>query len=220
MKLKYIGHSCFLFVDNNISVLIDPFISKNPIVKESPLDFHPNLILVSHDHFDHVGDSLDIAKANNSTIICENGLKDKLKTENLKIISGTIGDTIKYKHLEISFVKAVHRSDSGIAAGLIIKTSNHTIYFAGDTDYFFDIKDIANKFHPDIAIVPVGGTYTVDANGAFDLIKAIKPMVVIPMHYKTFPALTGTPEKLKELMDFSNLEIKQMTLNFGQEIEI
>lgn len=220
MRLEYIGHSCFVLETQDIQILIDPFISKNPLIKANLDYFTPNLILVSHDHFDHLGDTESIAKANNSTVICENSLGEKLKAKGLWVLFGTVGDTINYKGLEITFVKAVHRSDSGIATGLIIKTLEHTIYFAGDTDYFLEIKEIAEKYKPDIAILPIGGVYTIDPKGAIDFLKELKPKIVIPMHYKTFMNLYGTPEQLQELIEKENLEVKQVTLNFGQSIEI
>lgn len=220
MKIEYIGHSCFVISYQNHNILIDPFISKNPMLKANLENFTPDLILVSHDHFDHVGDTESIAKANNSTVVCENALGEKLKEKGLWVLSGTIGDTINYKGLEITFVKAIHRSDNGIATGLIIKTEEHTIYFAGDTDYFIEIKEIAENFKPDIAILPIGGVYTIDPKGAIEFLKELKPKFVIPMHYKTFMNLYGTPEQLQELIEKENLDIKQITLDFGQSIEI
>ncbi|HNW05625.1 MAG TPA: metal-dependent hydrolase [archaeon] len=220
MKIKYIGHACFVLEYKTHKILIDPFISKNPLIKASLDNFNPDLILVSHDHFDHVGDTEKIAKVNNSSIICENGLGEKLKAKGLWVLSGTVGDTINYKGIEVTFVKAVHRSDSGVATGLIIKTEENTIYFAGDTDYFIEIKEIAEKFKPDIAILPVGGVYTIDPKGAIEFLKELKPKYVIPMHYKTFMNLYGTPEQLQELIEKENLEVKQITLEFGQSIEL
>lgn len=220
MRIEYIGHSCFVIEYKTHNILIDPFISKNPLIKASLDNFTPNLILVSHDHFDHLGDTEIIAKANNSTIVCESALGEKLKNKGLWVLYGTIGDTINYKGIEISFVKAIHRSDSGVATGLIIKTLEHTIYFAGDTDYFSEIKDIAEKFHPDIAILPIGGVYTIDPKGAIEFLKELKPEIVIPMHYKTFMNLYGTPEELQELIVKENLKTKQITLDFGQSVEI
>lgn len=220
MRIEHIGHSCFVISYQNHNILIDPFISKNPLLKASLDNFTPDLIIVSHDHFDHVGDTEEIAKANNSTVICENALGEKLKEKGLWVLSGTIGDTINYKGIEITFVKAFHRSESGVATGLIIKTEEHTIYFAGDTDYFIEIKEIAEKFKPDIALLPIGGVYTIDPKGAIDFLKELKPKFVIPMHYKTFMNLYGTPEQLQELIEKENLETKQITLDFGQSIEI
>jgi L-ascorbate metabolism protein UlaG (beta-lactamase superfamily) len=220
MRIEYVGHSCFVLEYKTHNILIDPFISKNPLIKASLDNFNPNLILVSHDHFDHLGDTESIAKKNNSTVICENAIGEKLKERGLWVLSGTIGDTINYKGIEITFVKAVHRSDSGVATGLIIKIEEHTIYFAGDTDYFIEIKEIAEKFHPDIAILPIGGIYTIDPKGAIEFLKELKPKFVIPMHYKTFMNLYGTPEQLQDLIEKENLETKQITLNFGQSIEI
>jgi L-ascorbate metabolism protein UlaG (beta-lactamase superfamily) len=220
MKIEYIGHSCFVISYQNHNILIDPFISKNPMLKANLENFTPDLILVSHDHFDHVGDTESIAKANNSTVVCENALGEKLKEKGLWVLSGTIGDTINYKGIEVTFVKAIHRSDNGIATGLIIKTEEHTIYFAGDTDYFIEIKEIAENFKPDIAILPIGGVYTIDPKGAIEFLKELKPKFVIPMHYKTFMNLYGTPEQLQELIEKENLDIKQITLDFGQAIEI
>jgi len=220
MNIKYIGHSCFYIEYKEHLILIDPFISNNPIIKASLENFTPNLILVSHDHFDHVGDTEEIAKTNNSTIVCEESLGKKLEEKDLWVLYGKVGDTINFKGIEITLVKAVHRSDSGVATGLVIRTNEHTIYFAGDTDYFFEIKEIAEKFKPDIVILPIGGVYTIDPKGAIEFLKELKPKIVIPMHYGTFMNLYGKPEELEELIAKENLDVKQITLNLGQQIEI
>jgi len=219
MKITYIGHSCFAMEMSGTRILTDPFISKNPLAEARVADFSPDLILVSHDHFDHVGDAEAIAKANACEVLCEKGLAQKLRSRGVDVISGSVGDSVALKGLEINFVKAVHSSDSGVAVGFVIKTKEHTLYFAGDTD-IFDSSKIAEKYMPDIAILPIGGVYTIDPAGALEFLRRLKPKIVIPMHYRTFENLYGTPQELEKLISKEKLDIRQITLNINQTIEI
>jgi L-ascorbate metabolism protein UlaG (beta-lactamase superfamily) len=200
MNVKYLGHSCFFIKIDSLKILIDPFISGNPHIQTNPLSLDPDVILVTHDHQDHIGDTIDIAKYNNCDVICIFDLAQQLSSYKISVIGGNIGGTIKYKGLEITFVKADHSSTCGSCVGFVITTKEKTIYFAGDTGVFYDMKLIKELYNPEVVFLPIGDVSTMGPKQAAYAIKLLDPKVVVPMHYGTFDLLTGTPEQLKEIM--------------------
>lgn len=218
MKIKYFGHSCF-YIEDNIKILIDPFISDSQKMV-CPIDVVPDLILVSHDHQDHIGETIDLAKTNGSRVVAIAELASEISKYRISVIPGNIGGTIDYLNCKITFVKADHSCKLGVAVGFIIEINNKVIYFAGDTGVFLDMKIIRDLYHPDIAILPIGGVYTMDPKQAVYALKLLEPEIVIPMHYGTFENLTGKPEDLEGLIKKEQLNTKQITLNLGQTIDL
>ncbi len=193
MKLKYLGHSAFL-IDNRI--LIDPWIS-NPLYKGKPEEFKDvKLILVTHGHGDHVGDALEIARISGAKIVSIYELGNLLESEGVKTIKMNIGGTIEWEDYLIKMVPAIHSNSykgryAGMPAGFLIETPDGIrIYHAGDTDVFCEMKFIKT----DIALLPIGGYYTMDIFDALKAVELIKPRIVIPMHYNTFPEIETDPE--------------------------
>ena len=218
MKIKYFGHSCF-YIEDKVKILIDPFIPESQKLF-CPIDVVPDLILVSHDHQDHIGESIDLAKTNGSKVVAIAELASEISKYKIPVISGNIGGTVEYNGVKITFVKADHSCNLGVAVGFILEINKKVIYFAGDTGVFLDMKIIRDLYHPEIAILPIGGVYTMDPKQAVYALKLLEPKIVIPMHYGTFENLTGKPEDIEGLIYKENLKIKQITLNLGQAIDI
>jgi L-ascorbate metabolism protein UlaG (beta-lactamase superfamily) len=217
MKIKYFGHSCF-YIEDGVKILIDPFIPESQKMV-CPIDVVPDLILVSHDHQDHIGESIDIAKTNGSKVVAIAELALEISKYKISVISGNIGGTVEYPGVKITFVKADHSCNLGVAVGFIININEKIIYFAGDTGVFLDMKIIRELYHPEIVILPIGGVYTMDPIQAIYALKLLEPKIVIPMHYSTFENLTGKPEDLERLINKEDLKTRQITLNLGQVIE-
>ena len=203
MKLTRIGHACVL-LEGSKNVLIDPFIADNPSSKHTLEDIpRVDYILVTHDHFDHFGtDAIEIAKRDGSNIIAihEITLKPEIIDNNLESVGMNIGGTYSKGGIDIALTNAVHSSIDGDPAGVVLTMDGFRIYHAGDTDLFSDMSLIPDLHGDiDVALLPIGGHYTMDEAGAAKAASWIKPKLVIPIHYDTFPAIEADTERFVKL---------------------
>ena len=192
MTITYLGHSCFLLSDGVHSVLTDPFLSATG---KDPDSVKPDVILVSHGHDDHVGDTVRIAKKTGATVggvieLCEQLFAPK----RLKVLVGNIGGTISTVFGSYKMVSAVHGSGvpGALACGFVIHIGGKNIYFAGDTALTMDMSLLKDEAI-DAALLPIGGTFTMDPSEACRAVKLIEPKLTIPMHYNTFPLIRQDP---------------------------
>ena len=225
------GHSCVeLRTLTGKVVLLDPWFG-NPTSPKSAEDVDEcDVMLVSHGHFDHLGsgprevrdaDALRIARRTKPAWPCIHELSLWLETElgesGVEIVGMNKGGTVSVRGLTVSMVRADHSAGDWSAAGegplylgepvgFVITLENGTrIYYTGDTDVFGDMELIAAQYLPDIAIMPIGGHYTMGPSGAARAAKALRVRAVIPVHYGTFPILAGTPDQLRaELAEFGS----------------
>jgi len=220
MNIKYLGHSCFLIKIGDILLLTDPFISGNPQTSVDILKINPDLILVTHDHQDHIGDAITIAKKSNCKIVCIVDLVNELSKQGISCLFGNFGGTIDYKDIKISFVKAEHTSLHGLPVGYVIRSKEKSIYFAGDTNIFSDMNLIRELYNPNIVFLPIDGFYNMGPFEASHAVRLLRPKIVIPMHYGTFPQLKGTPEQLAQEIIKQNLDVRLVVFNIGEEKEL
>jgi L-ascorbate metabolism protein UlaG (beta-lactamase superfamily) len=187
--ITWYGHACFK-VDN---VLIDPFVP-NPLCN-LPFDEimeGVDVIAVTHGHADHLGNAEDLAKSYNVPVVTNHEISVYLSERGVNAEGMNIGGTIEINGAKITMVKAEHSSDisptisGGVAAGFII---NDRVYHAGDTGLFGDMELIGEIYAPQIALLPIGGRYTMGIDEALVAIELIYPEIVIPMHYNTFPLI-------------------------------
>ncbi len=212
MKLKYFGHSAFLIED----LLIDPFLTGNPHCTTETGDVECNIICLTHDHDDHVGDAFEIGKRNNAVIVAIYDFAKDVSSKGVRTEGMNIGGTITVGDWDIKMVEALHSSNKGHPAGFILKHRkfNRTIYHAGDTGLFSDMKLIGDE-GIDIAMLPIGDRYTMGIGDAVKAVELIKPGLVIPMHYGTFPAVEVDPEEFKRQCPVE-VEIFQL----GEEMDL
>lgn len=213
MKLTWLGHSaCHLAVDGK-SVLVDPFFSGNP---NFPNDFETGLekvdiIMLTHGHADHLGDSLRLAKAFDATVVAMFEICAYLGAQGLeKTEPMNIGGTVDCDGLSVSMVNALHSSavvedgkpvTMGDPAGLVIKSSGKTVYHAGDTDVFSDMALIQRIHQPKIGLIPIGDRFTMGPETAAMACNEFLDLeTIIPVHWGTFDLLTGDPETFKSLV--------------------
>jgi len=221
LEITFCGHATFKFkTPGGKYVMIDPFLDQNPVTP-SHLKKHARLdyLLVTHGHLDHIADTVALAKEHNATVVCIVETAGWLAKKGVeKTIGMNKGGTTQIDGISVTMTHAVHSCGikdgdeiiyGGEAAGYVVTFENGTkVYHAGDTAAFSDMKIIGDLYKPDLALLPIGDFYTMDpVQGAY-AIKLLGVKHVIPMHYGTFPVLTGTPEKLRELTkDVQGLEI-------------
>lgn len=201
------GHSAFLLHGKN-KVLIDPFLTGNPKAAARPEDVDCDIICVTHGHLDHLGDAVAIARRTGAEVACIVEMSLYLEKCSVKATGFNIGGTAKIKDTKVSLVPAFHSSSIG-APGLefsaamptgMVVDSGKVVYHAGDTSVFGDMKLIGEMYEPDVALLPIGGFYTMDPVQAALATKLIAPKIVIPMHYGTWPPIEQDPKEFERLV--------------------
>ncbi len=215
VKITWLGHSAFL-IEGSKSIIIDPFLTGNPKATLKPEDVKVDFVVVTHDHADHLGDAYKIAKDNDAILISHHEIAVDAADKGVKAEGGNIGGTIELDSVKFHFVNAVHTATGlGDPVGFIIEIDGKTIYHAGDTGVFSDMKLYGDIFDIDLALLPIGDRYTMGPKSAAMAVEMLKPKKVIPMHWGTFPILTGKPEEFAKLS-----KSETVILNPGQSIEI
>ena len=225
LSITWLGHSTFLIrLPSGQRVLTDPWLSGPTVPSEwsraealSPID----IILVSHGHGDHSSDVASVSRATGAAVVCLAELGDYLSAKGLHNIRDmNIGGTQTISGVRITMTAAVHSGSIveqdrivylGGAAGFVIRASDTpTIYFAGDTALFGDMKIIRDRYTPDIAFLPIGDHYTMGPEDAAIAADWLGVRQVVPMHWGTFPVLTGTPAALRSHLKSSQIEVLEL----------
>ena len=198
LSLTYIGHSAFALTDGTHAVLVDPFISGNPAATDSAEAHSPQTILLTHAHNDHMGDTVPIAKRSGSHVIALFEIANWVASKGVeKTTGGNMGGTIAFEGGTVKFTPAWHTSsyqdEHGIhaitpPAGLVVRFGGKTIYFAGDTCLFGDMKLIGEE-GLDLAVIPIGDAFTMGPADAQRAVEFLSPKMVIPCHFDTFPPI-------------------------------
>lgn len=219
-KITFYGHSAFLVELDGKKILIDPYLS-NPLSPVKPEDVKDvDLVVLTHGHGDHLGDAITILKNNkNAKIVAIYELANYVGEQigdPSRAIGGNIGGPMLVDDLKIALTPATHSSPYGAPTGVVIIGKEATIYHAGDTGVTMDMKLIGELYKPDIALLPIGGHFTMDPVEAAKAVELIKPKVAIPMHWGTFPVLYGKPEEFKKLVEEKTPETKVIILQPGE----
>ena len=208
MDLRYIGHSAFELKLANNSILIDPFVQVNPEYNWREANITD--IFVTHAHGDHLGQAIEIAKEKDATITAVFELANYLREHGCKVRPVGFGSWINYEWGRVVFVPAFHSSSlpdgryAGEPAGIIFDVENVRIYHAGDTALTSEMKTIKELYRPNIAMLPIGGNYTMDVEHAVVASEWIGAQTIIPMHYGTFPEIQADVEKFGQLLELNN----------------
>uniref|UniRef100_A0A7C5AME4 UPF0173 metal-dependent hydrolase ENW48_08410 n=1 Tax=Desulfobacca acetoxidans TaxID=60893 RepID=A0A7C5AME4_9BACT len=211
VSITFYGHAAFKLEGLGVSVLIDPWLHNplldTPVSQVGKVDY----ILVTHGHGDHVGDTVEVAKATGAQVVAIHELSLLLANQGVaRVVGMNKGGTFKTNGLEITLTQAVHSSTTeeegrlipaGDPGGFVVKFPNgFTAYHAGDTAVFKDMELIRELYRPELAMLPIGSHYVMNPKEAALACRLLRPKWVIPMHYGTFPVLTGTPEELTALL--------------------
>ncbi len=192
-KLKYLGHSCFTIETNGTDLIIDPFLTGNPLAGAKASDIKADYILVTHGHGDHFGDTIEIAKNNDAAVIGPNEICVFCQGKNVKAHNMHIGGSWKFPFGKVKLTIAHHGFSSGEngidiggnPCGFILEIEGKKIYHAGDTGLFMDMKLIGEE-GIDLALLPIGDNFTMGIDDAVRAVEFIHPGKVVPMHYNTF----------------------------------
>jgi L-ascorbate metabolism protein UlaG (beta-lactamase superfamily) len=197
MEIKFHGQSCFEINDGETTVLTDPFLKpNNPVAVATAEEVKADVIAISHGHADHVADLIPVAQRTGAQCVALVEIANWLGEQGVENVSDpNFGGTVSYDWGWIKFVPAWHTNTLpdgtaiGNPAGLLINIGGKTIYHAGDTCLFGDMKLIAERNPVDIALLPIGGHYTMDREDAVIAAKFVGAETVIPMHFNTFPPI-------------------------------
>jgi L-ascorbate metabolism protein UlaG (beta-lactamase superfamily) len=212
-RITWLGHATVLIqTAKGTNILIDPFIEQNPKYPkgfELPSKIH--YVLLTHGHGDHISDVVPVAKKHGSTVVAIYELADYVAGQGVeKTIGMNMGGTVQLGDASATMVDAKHSSGAqdksgthyvGIAAGFVIAApGSPTIYHAGDTNVFGDMRLIGELYKPEIALLPIGGHYTMSPKEGAVAARYTGAKTILPIHFGTFPPLTGTPAQLAALL--------------------
>lgn len=202
MELQYLGHSAFRIVtEKGISILIDPFLDRNPLSVLKSNQVSADYIILTHAHGDHLGDAQSIAQKGKTTLIGVVELMSMFAEKGHKTHSLQIGGAYQFEFGRVKLVQALHGSQTpegryaGLAAGVVLSLEGKNLYHCGDTGIFGDMKLIGEMNPIDLLLIPIGGNYTMDTEDAVWAVSLIRPKLAIPMHYNTFPVIRTDPQE-------------------------
>jgi L-ascorbate metabolism protein UlaG (beta-lactamase superfamily) len=236
MEIHYHGHSCVEFHAGETRLLLDPFLApNNPRADASATDVEPTHIALTHGHADHVADVVEVAGRTGAPVVAMVELANWLEEQGVENVSDpNLGGTVRFGSLSIKLVPAWHTNTApgsadrpfsaghgtalGSAAGLIIEIGGFTIYDAGDTCLFGDMELIGRRHGVDLALLPIGGHYTMDREDAAYAAGLIGARQVMPIHYDTFPAIQTDVEAFAE--DLTSKGIEPLVVQPGGKVSL
>jgi len=202
MDVRFLGHACFELSDGDTTVLIDPFLTGNPKAAISAEDAAATTILLTHGHGDHIGDTVGIAKRTGAPVVAIVELAGEVGEEGVDVRDPNLGGTVKFDWGTVKLVPAWHTSTTpkgtvNTPAGLVISFGDTVVYHLGDTCVFSDMALVGKRTPIDVALMCIGGHYTMDRSDAVDAAELIGAKTVIPCHYNTFPPIETDAQAFK-----------------------
>ncbi len=205
MKLSYYGHSCFAVETGGVSLLFDPFIRPNSLAASVDVaSIRADYILLSHGHFDHVADAVELARQTGATVISNFEIYTWLGAQGIeKAHPMNHGGSFRFPFGRVKFVNAVHSSVlpdgtyGGNPGGFVVESAEGAFYYAGDTALTLDMQLIAEEYDLAFAVLPIGDNFTMGANDAGRASKLLKCQTVVGVHYDTFPPIKIDHEEAK-----------------------
>jgi L-ascorbate metabolism protein UlaG (beta-lactamase superfamily) len=223
LQITWFGHATFLLKSpGGKRILFDPWVTGNPSAPAAAKKIDAlDLMLLTHGHSDHIGDAVAIGRASAAQVVAPFELSVWLQKKGLQNVTGmNPGGTLSALGLSITMVPAVHSSSveedgrvryMGLATGFVIRFENDlTIYFSGDTGIFGDMRLIAELYRPSVAFLSIGDHYTMGPREAAKAVELLGVKRVVPMHYGTFPVLTGTPAELRKSVASQGVEVFEL----------
>lgn len=231
IKVTWLGHATFLIeTPGGKKVIIDPWVTGNPVTPADKKSFDRiDVMLCTHGHSDHIGDAAELAKKHDPIVVGIYELCGWLKKQGAKQIAPmNKGGSLQAGDIKVTMVNAFHSGGiedggsvvyGGEPCGYIVEFENGTrIYHAGDTCVFGDMAIIHDLYRPDLALLPIGDLFTMGPREAAFACRLLKPKAVIPMHFGTFPLLTGTPEEFGRELKAAGLDAELITMKPGETV--
>jgi len=209
MDIRFLGHSCFEITEGSTRILIDPFLSQNPVAAAQPDELDPTHLFLTHGHFDHIGDTVEIAKRTGAHCVAIKELADELGGDGIENVADpSYGGTVEFEGGWVRIVPAWHtavtpKGTPHMPAGLVIKLGEKIVYHLGDTTLFSDLQLVSRRDEIDVALMCIGGHYTMDRHDAAVAAELVAAKTVIPCHYDTFPGIETDSEAFKTEVESS-----------------
>ena len=203
MEIRFLGHSCFELTDGDHRVLIDPFLSGNPKAAVSADEVEPTHILLTHGHADHYGDIEEIAKRTGAQVVAIVEIANELGEAGVENVSDpNMGGTVEFDDVWVRLVPAWHTSTTpkgtaNVPAGMVIGLGGKVVYHLGDTALFSDLRLVGERDPVDVALMCIGGHYTMDRHDGVKAAELVGAATVIPCHYDTFPPIETDAQAFK-----------------------
>jgi L-ascorbate metabolism protein UlaG (beta-lactamase superfamily) len=213
MDIRFLGHACFELTDGDTRVLIDPFLTGNPKAAAEASELEPTHIFLTHGHADHYGDVVDIAKRTGAQTVAITELAGELQGEGVENVTDpNLGGTVEFSGVSVRLVPAWHTSTTpkgtvNTPAGLVISLGGKIVYHLGDTALFGDLQLVGKRDKIDVALMCIGGHYTMDRHDAVVAADLVGAGTVIPCHYNTFPPIETDAEAFKSEVKASDVVI-------------
>jgi len=225
IKITWYSHACFLIQTNKAKLLIDPFITGNPLAPVQADDIEADYILVSHGHGDHVGDSIPIAKRTGAMVISNHEIQNWMSGQGVENVHAQhIGGGFDYPWGRVKLTIAQHGSmlpdgsNGGNPCGFLFYIEGRKIYHACDTGLFYDMKLIGEE-GIDLAILPIGDNFTMGPDDALRAVKLIEPRQVVPIHYDTFEVIGQDPQAWATTVE-NDTDTRVRVMKPGESIEL
>ncbi|MGK9250789.1 metal-dependent hydrolase [Paenibacillus humicus] len=230
MEIIFHGQSCIqITADNGKSLLVDPFLSGNPLSKSNPSDIRTDYVLLTHAHQDHILDAADISKANGAPIVAIPELAAYMSWQGAETIGMNMGGTVDLGFAKATMIPAFHSSGivlddeqrivyGGMPAGFVIEVDGKRILHAGDTCLFSDMALIGKRSKPDIAFIPIGGHFTMGPEDALQAAEWYGAEHVVPIHYDTFPPIRQDAGAFVESL--RGLGLKGQVVEPGSKVDL
>jgi L-ascorbate metabolism protein UlaG (beta-lactamase superfamily) len=202
MDIRFLGHACFELSDGDTSLLIDPFLTGNPKAAAKADELSPTTILLTHGHADHIGDTVAIAKRAGVPVVAIVELANEIGEDDVDVFDPNLGGTVEFDWGWVRLVPAWHTSTTpkgtvNTPAGMVVNFGGKTVYHLGDTALFSDLSLVSRRDEIDVALMCIGGHYTMDRHDAVHAADFVQAHTVIPCHYDTFPPIETDAQAFK-----------------------
>lgn len=226
MKVSFHGHSIVKIETNGKTILFDPFISGNSLTDLKVEKVKPDVIILTHGHNDHLGDTIELAKKNDALVVGIAEIATYMGWQGIRAHGMNIGGSFEFDFGKVTLTPAFHSTGYatvdeqiiylGLPAGILFSAEGKTVYHVGDTALYSDMKLIGDKHDIDLAFIPIGDNFTMSPEDAVIAAKWLKPKIVVPIHYNTFSVIQQDPYQFIERLEEGNGRVMEV----GEVIEL